>query len=105
ARVVAGALPGVGPPWPLLVPLPLVAAAVAVALGARNRQARGRASHLLDAFRALGRSPSGAVRLTAWLALSTLGRLAAATAIGAGLGIHQPLDAALGIIPALVDAG
>ena len=103
--VVAGALAGVVPLWPLLVALALVAAAVAVALRARNRQARGRASHLLDAFRALGRSPSGAVRLTAWLALSTLGRLAAATAIGAALGIHQPLAAAVVIIPALDVAG
>jgi uncharacterized membrane protein YbhN (UPF0104 family) len=103
--VVAGALAGVVPLWPLLIALALVAAAVAVAVNARNRQAESRVSHLLDAFRALGRQPSGAFRLTAWLGLSTLGRLAAATAIGAALGIHQPLAAAVVIIPALDIAG
>jgi uncharacterized membrane protein YbhN (UPF0104 family) len=105
ALVVAGAAAGVVPLWPLLIALGLVAAAVGVAIKARNRQAEGRLSHLLDAFRALGRQPSGAVRLTAWLALSTGGRLAAATAIGAALGIHQPLAAAVVIIPALDVAG
>jgi hypothetical protein len=105
ALVVAGAAAGVVPLWPLLIALGLVAAAVGVAIKARNRQAEGRLSHLLDAFRALGRQPSGAVRLTAWLALSTAGRLAAATAIGAALGIHQPLAAAVVIIPALDVAG
>src|SRR5206468_2918499 len=93
------------PLWPLLIALGLVAAAVGVAVKSRDHQAEGRVSHLLDAFRALGQQPSGAVRLTAWLALSTAGRLAAATAIGAALGIHQPLAAAVVIIPALDVAG
>jgi uncharacterized membrane protein YbhN (UPF0104 family) len=105
ALVVAGAATGVVPLWPLLIALGLVAAAVGVAVKSRDHQAEGRVSHLLDAFRALGRQPSGAVRLTAWLALSTAGRLAAATAIGASLGINQPLAAAVVIIPALDVAG
>src|SRR2546426_332417 len=77
----------------------------ACALTARPREAEGRVSHFLDAFRALGCRPGGAVRLTAWLALSTLGRIAAATAIGAALGINQPLAAAVVIVPALDVAG
>ena len=42
ALVVAGAIAGVVPLWPLLIALALVTAAVAVALKARNRQAHGR---------------------------------------------------------------
>jgi uncharacterized membrane protein YbhN (UPF0104 family) len=103
--VVAGALAGFVPLWPLLVALTLVAAAVAAALRARSRPAGGRASHLLDAFRVLGRRPSGALRIVAWIALSTGGRLAAATAVGAALGIHHPLAAAVVIVPALDIAG
>src|SRR6266536_1002831 len=85
ALVVAGALAGFVPVWPLLVALGLVAVGVGAALRARNSQAGGRLSHLLDAFRELGRRPSGAARLVAWIALSTAGRLAAATAVGAGI--------------------
>lgn len=103
--VVAGAAAGVVPLWPLLIALALVATAVGVSLRARNRQAGGRVSHLLDAFRALGRQPTKAIRLTSWLALSTLGRLAAASAIGAALGLHHPIAAAVMIIPALDVAG
>ncbi len=105
ALVVAGALAGFVPVWPLLVALGLVAVGVGAALRARNSQAGGRLSHLLDAFRELGRRPSGAARLVAWIALSTAGRLAAATAVGAALGIHQPLAAAVVIVPALDIAG
>jgi hypothetical protein len=49
----------------------------------------------------MAREPSGAVRLIAWMVLSTLARLLAATAIGAALGIRQPLAAAVVIVPAL----
>src|SRR5436190_233852 len=105
ALAVVGAVAGFVPLWPLLVALTLVAAAVAATLRARSRPAAGRVSHLLDAFRALGRRPSGAVRIVTWVALSTAGRLAAATAVGAALGIHRPLAAAVVIVPALDIAG
>jgi uncharacterized membrane protein YbhN (UPF0104 family) len=105
ALVVAGAVAGFMPLWPLLVVLTLVAVGAAAALRARNRQAASRISHLLDAFRELGRRPRSAVRLVAWIALSTAGRLAAATAVGASLGIHRPLAAAVVIVPALDLAG
>src|SRR5947207_10319441 len=84
--VVAGAIAGFVPLWPLLVALALVCAGVAAVLRARSRLAAGRVSHLLDAFRALGRRPSGAVRIVTWVALSTAGRLAAAPAVCAALG-------------------
>jgi len=105
ALVVAGAAAGFVPVWPLLVALGLVGAAIAASLCARNRPAGSRVSHLLDAFRELGRRPSGAARVVTWIALSTAGRLAAATAVGASLGIHRPLAAAVVIVPALDIAG
>ena len=105
ALVVAGSLAGAMPLWPLLVLLGLVAVAVGLAWRARRRSAGGRLSHFLDAFRALGRDPRAAVRLVAWIALATAGRLAAATAVGAALGIRQPLAAAVVIVPMLDLAG
>lgn len=105
ALVIAGAAVGALPLWPLLIALAMIVAAVAATLVARRRNPERRASHLLDAFRALGREPLGAARLVAWIALSTAGRLAAATAVGASLGIQHPLAAAIVIVPALDVAG
>ncbi|MGZ4389909.1 MAG: lysylphosphatidylglycerol synthase domain-containing protein, partial [Gaiellaceae bacterium] len=105
ALVVAGSLAGVLPLWPLFVLLGLIALGIALAVRAQHRPAGGRVSHLLDAFRALGREPRAAVRLVTWIALSTAGRLAAATAVGAALGIRQPLAAAVVIVPLLEVAG
>jgi uncharacterized membrane protein YbhN (UPF0104 family) len=100
ALVVAGYLAGAVPLWPLLVAAGLVAAAVVVAIGSRRTSA-----HVLDAFRALAAEPAGALRLVAWLAASTSGRLLAATAVGAALDLPHPLAAAIVIIPALDIAG
>jgi uncharacterized membrane protein YbhN (UPF0104 family) len=97
---VAGAAAGVIPLWPFLVAAALVAAAVAVGALARKTQ-----THLLDAFRALAEDPRAAARLIAWIALQFAGRLAAATALGAALGIRHPLAAALLILLALDVAG
>jgi uncharacterized membrane protein YbhN (UPF0104 family) len=100
ALVLAGALAGAVPLWPLLV-----AAAVAVAAIAAAARARRSRAHLLDAFRALATEPRAAARLVAWVTLSVVGRLAGATAIGAAVGIHSPLLAALVILPALDVSG
>jgi len=94
--VVAGALAGVVPLWPLLVAAGLAAIGVTAALVARRSGA-----HLLDAFRELARDRTAAMRLIGWIALSTGGRLAAATAVAAALGIRHPLAAAVVIVPAL----
>jgi uncharacterized membrane protein YbhN (UPF0104 family) len=96
ALVVAGALAGAVPLWPLLVAAGLALAAVILAIVSRRTQA-----HILDAFRAVSREPAGAARLLGWMVLSTLGRLLSAAAIGAALGIRQPLAAAIVIVPAL----
>jgi len=105
ALIVAGSATGTLPLWPLFVALGLVTVAAAVSLRARGRDPESRAGHLLDSFRALGREPAAAIRLVAWIAVSTAGRLAAATAVAAALGIHHPLAAAVVIIPALEVAG
>jgi uncharacterized membrane protein YbhN (UPF0104 family) len=105
ALVIAGSAAGTLPLWPLFVAIGLVTIATAVSLRARSRDPEGRVGHLLDSFRALGRQPAGAIRLVAWVAISTAGRLAAATAVAAALGLHNPLAAALVIIPALEVAG
>ena len=105
ALIVAGSATGTLPLWPLFVALGLVTVAAAVSLRARGRDPESRAGHLLDSFRALGREPAAAIRLVAWIALSTAGRLAAATAVAAALGIHHPLAAAVVIVPALEVAG
>jgi uncharacterized membrane protein YbhN (UPF0104 family) len=96
ALVVAGALAGAVPLWPLVVAVGLAVGAVVVAVLSRRTQA-----HILDAFRAVTREPAGAGRLLGWMVLSTLGRLLSAAAIGAALGIRQPLAAAVVIVPAL----
>ena len=103
--VVAGSATGVLPLWPVLALLGIALVGVALAARARRRGPGGRLSHLLDAFRALGREPRAALRLVAWIALSTAGRLAAAAAVGAALGIGHPLAAALIIVPAVDVAG
>ena len=60
ALVVAGSLAGVMPLWPLFVLLGLVALGIVLAVRASRRPAGGRVSHILDAFRALGREPRAA---------------------------------------------
>jgi uncharacterized membrane protein YbhN (UPF0104 family) len=98
--VVAGYLAGAVPLWPLLIALGLVAAATGVAVASRKSKASS-----LDAFRSIAKEPAGAARLIAWLALSTGGRLIAATAISAALELPHPFAAAIVIIPALDIAG
>jgi uncharacterized membrane protein YbhN (UPF0104 family) len=98
--VVVGAAAGIVPLWPVLVAAALVAAGVGVAVLARRHR-----SHLLDAFRAMGDDPRAAFRLTAWLSLQLAGRLAAAIAVGAALGIRHPIAAAVVVILALDVAG
>jgi uncharacterized membrane protein YbhN (UPF0104 family) len=100
ALVVAGAFAGAVPLWPLLIAAALVALGVAAAARARRSRA-----HILDAFRALATSRTAGLRLVGWIALSIAGRLAAATAVGAALGIGRPLVAALVIVPALDVSG
>jgi uncharacterized membrane protein YbhN (UPF0104 family) len=105
ALVIAGAAAGALPLWPVGLGLGFAALAAAAALATRNRPAGSRACHIFDAFRALGREPGRGARITGWLALSSATRLAAAAAITAALGIHNPFAAAVTVVPALALAG
>jgi uncharacterized membrane protein YbhN (UPF0104 family) len=105
ALAIAGVATGALPLWPLAALLGLAAVAAAVAFRARRHEAAGRAAHLLDALRTLGREPARSARLVGWVALSAAGRVASAAAVAAALGISQPLTAALVIVPALDVAG
>jgi uncharacterized membrane protein YbhN (UPF0104 family) len=100
-----GAASGVLPVWPLGLLALAVAVAVGVAYVARDRSPSARVAHVLDAFRALGRSPRAAAQLVGWIGLATAARIGAATAIAAAFGVEQPLLAALLVVPALDLAG
>jgi uncharacterized membrane protein YbhN (UPF0104 family) len=105
ALVATAAAIGAVPLWPILFLVGIVSLAVGVALAVRRTEARSRFSHVLDAFRAFGRSPRACLTVTAWEIGSTTTRLAAATAVAAALGVDSPLVAAVVIVPALELAG
>ena len=95
ALVIAGAIAGAIPLWPLAILAGLIAAAIGASYVARRKDA----GHLLDAFKALDRRT--APRLLAWMTASTVARYLAAAATCASLGIHQAFAAAIIILPAL----
>lgn len=99
--VAAAAAFGALPLWPIAVLGGVLAAGAVVAFRVRHTQPHSRVSHLLDAFRALGRSPRTASVLGAWAGASIAARVAAAAATASALGIHSPLHAGLVIVPAL----
>ena len=99
--IVAGSIAGALPLWPVLVLVALAGVATLAAATTRNRTARTRLAHLLDAFRTLGREPRHGARIVAWIALATVARLLAAASIAAALGVGSPLLAALLVVPAL----
>ncbi len=103
--VIAAAAAGALPLWPVLLLAGLVVAAAVAAFVARDRVPRTHVAHILDAFRALGRSPLAAARIAGWLAFSTSVRFFGAASIAAALGVHRPLTGALIIVPTLDLAG
>jgi uncharacterized membrane protein YbhN (UPF0104 family) len=99
--VVYASASGALPRWPVLVLAGLVAGAVVVAVRSRRSPARTHVSHLLDAFRGLGRSPAQGARVVAWVALATACRIAGIAAIASALGVRAPLAAAVLLVPVL----
>ena len=103
--VVAAAVVAGFPLWPLLVLCGAMGIGVAVALFARRRTPHARVAHVLDAFRALGRSPRAAVSLVGWITCAAGARLVAAATIAAAFDVSSPLAAAVVMLPALAVSG
>jgi uncharacterized membrane protein YbhN (UPF0104 family) len=101
ALVAAATVFGTLPVWPAAALGAVLAAAAALVWQVRRTQARSHVSHVLDAFRALGRSHTTACALACWTAGSMAARVGAAAATASALGVHSPLLAALVIVPAL----
>ena len=99
--IVAGAIAGALPLWPVLVLLVVTGAAAFTAAKTRHRTARSRLAHLFDAFGTLGREPRHGLRIVGWITLATAARLGAAASIAAALGVRSPLLAAVLVVPAL----
>jgi uncharacterized membrane protein YbhN (UPF0104 family) len=104
--VLSAALAGAVPLWPVLALAGTAAVAVLVAVALRNRMpGRSQVSHLLDAFRALGRDPRRGAIVAGWFMAATAVRLGAAASIAAALHVPSPVAAAAIIIPTLDLAG
>jgi uncharacterized membrane protein YbhN (UPF0104 family) len=103
--VVAGSAVGALPLWPVLLLAAFVAVAAVVTFVTRHRTPHSHVAHLLDAFRAIGRSPAGGARVAGWIVIATAARFTAAIAIAAALGVRSPVTAALIIVPTLELAG
>jgi uncharacterized membrane protein YbhN (UPF0104 family) len=99
--VVVAAAAGAFPVLPLAALGGLLATGIAVVVLARRTQARSRASHVLDAFRALGCSPRTCVALACWVVGSLATRVAAVAVTANALNVRSPLLAGLVIVPAL----
>ena len=103
--LVAASAVGALPVWPLVLAGGAVTVAATVSVLARRTRFTGRAAHVLDAFRELGRRPSASLPLLGWILLATAARVGGAAASAAALGVEKPLHAALLIVPALDVAG
>jgi hypothetical protein len=82
-----------------------MAVGVFVVLFARRRTPHARVAHVLDAFRALGRSPRAAAALVGWVTCATGARLVGAATIAAAFDVPSPLAAAVVMLPALAVSG
>ncbi len=94
--VVGAAAPfGAVPLWWLAVLAGLGVCAAGLVFVALRRVRGGRIVRLLDVFSSLIESPRQALRLLAWSGAATAGRVLAAMAIAASLGIHDSIEAGL----------
>jgi uncharacterized membrane protein YbhN (UPF0104 family) len=103
--VAAAAFVGALPAWPAATAaLLVVGAAIGAAIAHRLRPG-GRVGQLLAAFRALGSEPWRALRLVGWSGAAAAGRLAAAVAVTAAVGVDSPLANAVLVVAAVDVAG
>jgi uncharacterized membrane protein YbhN (UPF0104 family) len=92
---------GVVPLWPLALLAGVLVAAVAAAVIAQRIRPRRRVTHVLDAFRALGRSPRSTAALLGWTGVATVARVGASAALLASFGLPRPLVLAVLLLPAI----
>ena len=79
------------PAWLVLAPASLGLVVCVAVLVVRRRPGESRLAGLGAATVALARRPSFGIRVVAWTSLATAARIAAATAVAASLGVHNPL--------------
>jgi uncharacterized membrane protein YbhN (UPF0104 family) len=100
--VVAAVVGGSLPVWMAVAVGAAGCALAGLCLWARRSSRReNRFWHLLEVFRALGRSPGDAAWLLGWLACSVAAQIGAVTAVVESLGVSGPFAAALVIVPLL----
>ena len=101
ALVVGAAALGAFPLWPVLLLAGAAVLAVGLAWWSRRWTPHARLAHILDAFRALAQAPRAAVSLAGWVTAANLLRVLGAVAVAASLGVSNPVEAGLVMIPAL----
>jgi hypothetical protein len=62
-------------------------------------------AHVLDAFRALARSPRAAIAVVGWTTVALALRVVAAATVAAAFDVPSPLSAAVVMLPALAVSG
>jgi uncharacterized membrane protein YbhN (UPF0104 family) len=104
ALIVVAALWSRIPLWPAPILAALAVGGVLLCLRLGGR-AGGRLGSLLQVFRAFSRCPRAALRLSGWIGLAFVARLAAAAAIAVSLGVHRPVWIAVVLVATMALAG
>jgi uncharacterized membrane protein YbhN (UPF0104 family) len=89
-------------PAPIMAAVAIGAVVLCYRLGGR---AAGRLASLLQVFRAFAQCPRAALRLSGWIALAFVARLAAATAIAVALGVPRPVWIGVVLVATMALAG
>ena len=102
--IVVAALWSAIPLWPapILAGVAICGVLLCLRLGGR---AAGRLGSLLQVFRAFTRCPQAALRLSGWIGLAFVARLAAAAAIAVSLGVQRPVWIAVVLVTTMALAG
>lgn len=101
ALIAVGSAGGVLPRWPLLVIGAVVGGSILVAVASRRFSLPTRLDQVLVAFRSLASSPRDLAIVAGWALAGAAAKVAATTAVVAALGIDNPVQAALVIVPAV----
>jgi uncharacterized membrane protein YbhN (UPF0104 family) len=99
--IAAGSAMGALPAWPLVAFAGAALGLAAVALVARRLPWPRRVAHVLDAFRALVRSPRELAAVAAWSLAGAAAKVGAAAAVAGAFGVAHALGAALVIVAAV----